>query len=272
MRQGRKKIVLGLICAFFLILYNGQTVLATQSNNNDISLNQPTQVNSNVASDSDYSIIGWDRVERIIKIIGGSLGAIIVALITIYNFLHAKDYDLENMEVHLINKNPIQDMSYTRFFCGEITKDKRSIEQKLSPNPYYLDMCIKVSVPSNRKNLKNIVLKKLIINMNGYRLKCLPEGKKHGGYKKCTYDKHNQVCMLLIKWPTIKQKNKRIELNPTMSFRNPEYVTVDLVWYPQSGLVSIVRFLHPQKRTVEFQKIEHENGISRIGIKSRRII
>lgn len=273
MRRGRRKLLYFFVwvCVLFFISFCGQVVYAAQPNANQVQTNQTNQTNSNVSSGTTTPIGIWDDVWDIIKLVGGSLLGTLTALITIYKFVLEKDYDIEGVEVDLINKKPLQNTEYTEFLCGEITIDDRTIEQITDPNPYYLDIVVKVSVPDGRKPLKNIIVKKLVIDMNGYKLVCVPKNKGTGGLKKCTFNKQKKTCRILLKWPTIKDKNDRIALNPTMTFRSPDYVDMYMVWYPQIILSPIVGFLFPKKLTIEYEKIKHEKGSPRIGIKSKGI-
>ncbi len=256
------------ICVLFFIQFSGQAVFAGQPNTNQV---QSGQTNSNVSNSASTSGFNWNMVLESIKWIGGSLFAAVVALITIYKFVLEKRYDVESVEIDWINKKPVQNREYTDFLVFNISKDGRDVDLISAPNPYYLDISIKFFVPDGRKLMKNIIVKKMIFHMNGYELVCVPKIKTKTGLKKCTFNKQKKSCRILMKWLTIKEESDRVALNQTGIFRNPDYVDMHLVWYPQIMLSSIVGFLLPKKPTIEFEKIEHENGSTRIGIRSRGI-
>lgn len=278
MRRGQRKyffLCVG-ICIFCFLLFCGQAVYAAQSNGNQVKTdqNQVNESNFNISNNTSNPIINWEDVWNGIKKIVTCLLGAIGSLLAIYKFILEKDYDIDNengIEVELINKKPLQDIGYTKFVCEKITKNNRTIEQIADPNPYYLDIVIKISIPDGRKTLNNIIIKKLLINMDGYKLVCVLKDNNIGRLKKCKFNKQKKACRLLIKWPTIKEKQDRKELNPIAIFRDPDHVVMKMNWYPNIILSPVAGFLFPKKSTIEFEKIEHKNGSPRIAIKSKGI-
>lgn len=256
-----------LVYVFFLLPVSGQVLYASQMNTNQVQINQ---ISSNSTSSS---IIDWNAVSNIIKILGGSLFAIVTALITFYKFWLEKDYDIENIEISLINKKLPQNIKYTEFICKRILSNEKVVEEKDFPNSYYLDISIKITTPNGRKTLNDIVIKEMIIDMNEYKIYCFPKDKKMGSSSKCPFNKQKEEerCEILLKWPTIKSKNDRIALNPATIFKNPDYLSINLVWYPSIIMSPIWGAIFPHKREIVFEKMKHENGSSRIGIKSKGI-
>lgn len=257
-----------LVCAFFFISFNGQAIYAAQANTNANQV-QTTHGSTN----TQVSTINWNVVADYIKLVGGSLLGIITALTSIYKLVLEKNYDIKDIEIELINKKLPQNTKYTDFICERISMHDRVIELLDIPNPYYLDMSIKITTPNGRKTLNDIVIRKLVFYMNGYVLICKPRNKAVFGSPKCPFNKQEgeETCDLLLKWPTIKEKDDRVALNPTMTFRNPVCLSVYLAWFPSIILASIGGYIFPQKREIVFEKIKHENGSPRIRIKSKGI-
>ncbi len=255
------------MCAFFLMLFGGQTVYAVQSNTNQV---QSSQTNSSVSNGAPSSDTNWSMGD-IVKIIGGSLLAIVTSLIIIYKFILEKGYDIEAVEIDLINQKPMQNKEHTDFLISNISKEDRCVEQLSEPNPYYLEIVIKFFVPDGRKPLKNIIVKKLIFHMNGYELICVPKMDTRNKLKKCIFNKQKKTCSMLLKCSTIKEKDDRIALNQIEVFRKPNCIDMYIVWYPQIIMSSLMGFLFSKKASIEFEKIQHESNSPRIGIKSKGI-
>lgn len=252
------------ICLYILILFNKQTVYASSD---DAKQEKVEQNNSNNTS---TNIIEWEDIVDILKVAGGSILGIVTASIVIYKFVLEKDYDIgevedKGIEIQLINKKPLQDIEYTEFVCDNIVTNERIIELSNDPNPYYLDILINISTPDGRKTLKNIVIKKFLISVNGYNLVCLSKNKR---LKKCKINRKKKTCRILLKWPTIKMKNDRMILNPIRIFKNPQNVIVYINWYPHIILAPLMGTIFPKKAIFNFEKVEHNNDSPRIVIKS----
>ena len=263
----RKKIsfcLFVMVCAFFLILSNGQAIYASQMNTNQVKTTQ------NGTNNIPTSAFDWDTIWNYIKLVGGSLLGIITMLITIYKFVLEKKYVIENVEIDLVNRKLSHYAKYTEFVCEKISNSSRIVEEIDYPNPYYLNISIKINTPSGRKTLNDIVIKKMIFNINKYKFFCIPKMKETGSSNKCPFNEQSgkESCEILLKWPTIKDKNDRLALNPTEIFRNPNCLNMYVAWYPSIILSPIFGFIFPQKKEIIFEKMEHENGSPRIGIKS----
>lgn len=265
--QGMKKILFYLfvmVCAFFLILSNGQAIYASQTNTNQV------QTVQNSTNNLMIFPLNWNTLWDYIKLVGGSLLGIITMLIAIYKFVLEKKYVIENVEIDLINRKLPEDTKYIDYVCKKISINSRIVEEIDYPNPYYLDISIKIDTPDGKKTLNGIVIKKMILIINEYKFLCIPKMKDAGSYPKCPFNeqKGKESCEILLKWPAIKDKNDRLALNPTEIFRYPNCLKMYVTWYPSIILSPIFGFIFPQKKEIVFEKIKHENGSPRIRIKS----
>ena len=164
MRYTRKKLLcIGVcVCLLFFILLNGQAVAASKNNTNQT---QSSQTGSNISNGASASGFSWNKVGEGIKILGGSVLALIVAIIAIYRFVLEKRYDIESIVIDLIHKKPLQNMEYTDFGVVNISKEGEEVTQISEPNLYYFDISINFSIPDGRKLLNNIILKKMYLGV-----------------------------------------------------------------------------------------------------------
>lgn len=277
MRYTRIKLLcIGLcISLLFFILVNGQAVVASKTSTTQTT--QSSQIGSKVSGSVSGSNLSW---LEILKIIGGSVLATIVAIITIYKFILEKRYDIESTMIYLICKKPLSNLEYTEFRVLSITREGKEVVQTSNPNPYYLDISVVLSIPDGQKLLNNIFVKKINFHINGYDLVCVPKIQALTGSKKCIFNKQNRTCEILLKWPTIKGgEDRRVQedlkaqkdreaLNQIRAFNNPETIVMHIKWYPQVIISSVVGFFLPKKAKIKFEKIEYENETPRIGIRS----
>lgn len=278
MRYTRIKLVgIGVCaCLLFFILFNGQVVGASKTSTNQT---QSSQTGVNASKSVSKSASSWDKVGEVIKIVA-PIFTIVGVIICIYKFILEKRYDIESIVICLIHKKPLQNMQYSKYKVMSITKEEKEVALISAPNPYYFDISINFSIPEGRKLLNNIFIKKICFNINGYELVCDSENVNRAGIEKCMFNKQNKTCNILLKWPSIKGGESRKDqeeqkaqkdreaLNQFMAFRNPEKIDMYMNWYPQVMLSPIVGYFLPKRAKIKFEKIEHENGTTRIGIKS----
>lgn len=224
---------------------------------------------TNESSDNSYRINN-QNVDDILKYLVTVILAGIVSFIGIYKFFVEKQYEIELVNINLVNERVNGVQCYTKFMYNKVYKGKERIKSIGSGTPYYLDISIKLSIPETRKKVDAIVIKKLVFCMNGYKLKYKREKDGFWGSKKCKVDKQNDICLLFLNFPSIKEDDLK-KLNPINAFQEPKEVFLKLKWRTIVNVFSIFGFLFNKSANVKFEKAEYQKYSAQIGIKSKGI-
>lgn len=252
-----KTCVLLCTCLLLLVFLSEQGVVFAQTKVDTVQTDQsaPNKLN-----------FFWN--EKNVNILLGLLG-LVTGSVSLYKFYLSPKYSIESLQINLVHKAPIQDIGYTEFVCANISKDNMSVEQNDWINPYYLEVNIKIPIPNEHRALQAIIINRLIINIGEFEIKCLPKKEK-----KCAYDKLNNTCTVLIKWPAFKEIEYRRLLNPIEKFLDPEgnKIILHISWYPRITILSVFGILFPEKEAIIFEKKKYEKGSSIISIVSKKIL
>lgn len=249
------------VCVCFGLICSGQDILVLQVQANGSVANTPDDTTLKKILESDIFAI----VKVIVPLLFGSV-------LTLIKYFSERKCDIENIDIEIINENPVQDKKYTRFSCNRIKKNGDNIIQEKGNNPYFYDMSIKIEIPNGNKKIKNLAIKKIIMEINGYELVFFSQKGGHLGYKKCRFDRQNDVCSLLLKHPSLKAKEDKRALNPYYVYKYSQNMNIYINYFTNVNILSILNYFFPNKRTIEFGQKEYGDGKGRIGIESIRIL
>lgn len=266
MRLKKIQLVFAIILylSFFLVVFLEKEVVVKAVHT---SVNQEVQVDET----ANYSIEETAQsTENILKFLVSVILAGTLTCINIYKFWVERKYEIESVNIDLVNDREQNCIGCTELQHHKIYKNKKEIFARKFATPCYLDMSIKISIPNTRKKIKNIAIRNMSVYVNGYRIIYKGIGRGVCRVSKCKVDKQNDTVNLLLKFPTIKEEHNK-KLNPIFAFQNPEKVCVKFKWLTGASIFVIFNLWLYKSSTIEFEKSDYQKGSGKIGIKSKGI-
>ena len=258
----KNRYIISFICfltVLIVALKVGGTVFAAQS----VSSGQ-AQTASMTTSNNGYMTVGWKVAENLFKVLAG----IVAAINIIKFFFYDKQREIESITVDLVSENFPDNMCCTRFICNKIKRNKDTIEQSKIENPYNLAVAIKLSNPT--RSVSHIVLRKVVFCIGEYTLKYKSAKRSFLWRKRCIVDQQNQRCLIFLNVPTIRKIQERV--NIVEAFTRPQDIHMKMKWHVMNiPVFSILNFLSLKPAKVDFEEIEYQSGLPRIGIRSKSI-
>lgn len=250
-----------------LILFSGQSAWASQQNTH------PEQIDQNKKEDSKGFIENIAQIPNILKIIfGTSVVAAGGSLVAIKNYFDERTCNLSKVYIELLDEKPENADNYTILECGKIIKEGENIEIGERDYHYY-DVSIMVN-RSPKKKIDYLVIKELIIEMNGYKVIYLPKGDKHFEHELCKVHMGEDRYSILMVPPTAKKIEHDDQLQAASIFeedenkqrrQNQHDFKMCISYFAVVKWRFFHNFKHPEPQTILFKT--KECNMNTLGIK-----
>ena len=198
-----------------------------------------------------------------------TLVALIVSVVGLYKFVIERGYKIESIVINLTLKKDLPNDLYSYYHCDQVyyNHERKAIidfEEK------YLDVCINLFIPSNKREIDYVWIKKLVLTINNYVFFYSPQnGNSYTNRIDLINDGQEKYFIRLwLKHPCIMRKSDYNNSELLSAFMEPQNVRLDIKWYPQVLAFPLIGFLIPKKQEFIFENNNFFSESVLINIKS----